>query len=940
MSRFTFAAGNLTKIAALPLYALGAAAATVTRRRAGLWVFGSGTGVGEGALALLRQVQSSDPEAQVVWLARNTRDLTDARALGIPAALKSSWRGFRLTLRAQVIVVTHGFGDVNRFATRGAFVVNVWHGIPFKRIRIDSPEAMRVPLLGRLPIVGRLVRRAYGRAGGGIALFSSASPLAAARVRTAFALSERQVVVTGDPRDDVLFAGVAAERERTARERIGIVLNDPRALTDRLVMYAPTWRDGKQHPAIPTAEEWLALDTLLERAGALLLIRSHPLGRGDFAAGVTASDRIVLLGAELQPDVTPVLPAIDTLITDYSSIAFDYALTGGAILFLAPDVADYAGRRGTYEPYADFSGGREVSSWASLIAQLEQTLTDASARAPFVEHAAWLAARFHSFRDGRNTERLYEVIARRLAGDAAAMPPPPTPAPEEAAAPLTVDGLVVEAGHDGFVLSVVGPEASRPPASVLLRGQRAVLPGTVESAAGRWRARVPLTVSTFGGAPLPPRSGSYALTLSNGRGHPLPLDVTAAPPPARRYGNAFRLAATSARGAVTIELSAPLSDDEAGAANQRRLRAEYRANRAPLERAVFFESYFGNNVSCNPLGIDRALAAAHPEVTRYWSVADASVPVPEGAVRLVDGSEEWWHARAVSRLLVVNDWLRKRWHPRRGQTVLQTWHGTPLKKLALDKAGLRPRARLAALAEGRRWDILLAQNPFSAEIFRSAYAFRGPIWQEGYPRDDILARGGKNENGSGDTGAAVRARLGIAPDAKVVLYAPTWRDDRPGVVDHLDVAAFARRLGPGYVTLIRGHSRTLRPGASVTADGVIDVTGYPEISELYLAADMLVTDYSSVMFDFTVTGKPIFFYVPDLEHYRDQTRGFTFELFPVAPGPITTALPELVTAVTDAPGSAAAQLERYAEWRIRFNPRDDGHAGERVVERIFAEGLL
>ncbi|GAA4157972.1 hypothetical protein GCM10022286_10260 [Gryllotalpicola daejeonensis] len=930
MGRFTFAAGNVRKIAALPLYGFGRVAASLVPRRPGLWVFGSGIGVGEGALAVLQHVRAHDANARVVWLARNQRDVADARRLGVPAAMRYSWRGFRLTLRAQVLVVTHGFGDVNRFATHGAFVVNVWHGIPFKRLRIDSPEAMRVPVIGRLPIVGRLVRQAYGRSGRGISLFSTASPLAAARIRSAFALTERQAVVTGDPRDDVLLAGSPDARERAARERIAIALNEPRALSSRIVMYAPTWRDGRAHPAVPTAEEWIELDALLERTDSLLVIRSHPLGRGDFATGVAASDRVALLGADLQPDITPVLPAVDTLITDYSSIAFDFALTGGAILFLAPDVAEYVGRRGAYEPYADFSGGREVASWTSLLPVLSGALTDASARAPYVEHAAWLADRYHSFHDGRATERLVELIGRRLAGEADAMPPA---APSlAAAAPLRVDAVRVEAAGASYALIVEGPVAGTAPVRALLRGTRAVLTGSVAVDGDRWRARVPLEVAVWGSEPTPPRSGEYALTVMGAGGHPVELETVAALPPARRYANSFRLAVSAARGAIAVDLGAPLADDEVGAANQRRLQAAYRSNTDPLEQAVFFESYFGNNVSCNPLGIDRALAASHPEVTRYWSVADASVQVPEGAVRIIEGSAEWWHARATSRLLVVNDWLRKRWHKKPGQTVLQTWHGTPLKKLALDKAGLRVRARLAALAESSRWDILLAQNPFSADIFRSAYAFRGPVWEEGYPRNDVVAQG--------ELGPEVRARLGIDPGDTVVLYAPTWRDDRPGAVDHLDVAAFARRLGPGFVTLIRGHSRTLQPGASVTAPGVIDVTGYPEISELYLAADVLITDYSSVMFDFTVTGKPIFFYVPDFEHYRDQTRGFTFDLFPVAPGPVTTSLTELADAVTDASAAAGTHATRYDEWRLRFNPRDDGHAGERVVERIFREGLL
>jgi CDP-glycerol glycerophosphotransferase len=277
----------------------------------------------------------------------------------------------------------------------------------------------------------------------------------------------------------------------------------------------------------------------------------------------------------------------------------------------------------------------------------------------------------------------------------------------------------------------------------------------------------------------------------------------------------------------------------------------------------------------------------------------------------------------------VNDWLRKRFARRRGQTVLQTWHGTPLKRIALDRPGTRLRAGLASRRESSHWDIMLAQNPFSAEVFRSAYAFRKAIWQEGYPRDDVLRTG---------DGAAIRKRLGIPAKTRVILYAPTWRDDRPGKVDHLDVGSFSRDLGPGFLTLIRGHSRTLRPGSDVVAAGVLDVTSYPDISELFLVADVLITDYSSVMFDFSVTGKPIYFFTPDLVHYRDELRGFYFDLLAEAPGPVLTDPGELARRIrTPDPDEFA---ERYAAWRARFNPLDDGSAGERVVRRLLAENLL
>jgi CDP-glycerol glycerophosphotransferase (TagB/SpsB family) len=416
--------------------------------------------------------------------------------------------------------------------------------------------------------------------------------------------------------------------------------------------------------------------------------------------------------------------------------------------------------------------------------------------------------------------------------------------------------------------------------------------------------------------------------IADADGRPIDLSVSAAIPTGLLRAGLFR-ASITATSALNVSFAAPLTDAEVGAANQSRLESRYRSARGSLEQAVFFESYYGRNVSSNPRGIDRALAVLRPEITRYWSVADGSVEVPDGATAVIEGSTAWWDARASARLLIVNDWLRKRYRERPGQTVLQTWHGTPLKKIALDRSGVRLPAAIATRRERARWNIMLAQNPFSAGAFRSSYDFRGPIWQEGYPRDDVLLTG---------DAAAIRTRLGIPTRAKVVLYAPTWRDDRPGKVDHLDVAAFGEALGEGYVTLIRGHSRTMQPGSDVVAPGVLDVTTYPDISELFLVADVLVTDYSSVMFDFSVTGKPLYFFVPDLEHYRDDLRGFYFDLLETAPGPVLTDPAQLVASILRP--DPAAHAKRYAAWREKFNPRDDGHAGNRVVDRLGVEGLL
>ncbi|HEX7835494.1 MAG TPA: CDP-glycerol glycerophosphotransferase family protein, partial [Pseudolysinimonas sp.] len=171
MASFTFGAGNARKVLRLPLYALGALATLVTPRTRRLWVFGSGIGVGEGALALYRAARERlGDEQRLVWLATTDAELTEARRVGLDAALKSGWRGYRLTARARVLVITHGFGDVNRYATRGAFVAQLWHGIPLKKLHLDSPAALRLSVLPDHAVIRGIMRRAYRLAGRGIGL--------------------------------------------------------------------------------------------------------------------------------------------------------------------------------------------------------------------------------------------------------------------------------------------------------------------------------------------------------------------------------------------------------------------------------------------------------------------------------------------------------------------------------------------------------------------------------------------------------------------------------------------------------------------------------------------------------------------------------------------------------------------------------------------------
>jgi CDP-glycerol glycerophosphotransferase len=880
---FTFAAGNASKALALPRYAMGAVRARLTRRDAGLWVFGSGSGLGEGALALFRAVGSTK---RCVWLASSIGERDAARAAGMASELKDSAEGYRLTLRAAVIVVTHGFGDVNRFATSGAYTVQLWHGIPLKHIQLDA----RVTFQSGVPGLGRALRIAYRRSAQAISLVPAASETAAERLRTAFGIPASRIVVTGDPRDDVVLTTTTADARAMVERASG-----PLAAT--AILYAPTWRDGETDPAVPTADEWSRIDDWLAAHDATLVVRPHPHSVGDYSAGIATTKHVLLMTSSAVPEVNATLPAFDVLVTDFSSIAFDFSLLRRPIAFLAPDAEHYARSRGLYEPYERFSGGSAVTGWDALLTLLgsPQALDDLRS------HAIHLAATHHAYRDGQNTVRVLAELRSRLK-EPDVIHPMPTAA-------------VVDVDTESIVVSGDGVRPSR----VSFLGSRVELVGAVTGTARSWTARIPLRVARWGGAPLAGPSGDYALMVDGER-------VAVSGANALVTSVAYVTFATGA-----MQLSAPLRDDERGGSAQARLESEYRTRDAQPADAVFFESFYGQNASCNPRALDAEIARVSPSTTRYWSITDASVAVPSGAVAVVEGSTEWWAARAESRLLVVNDWLRKRWRKRPYQTVLQTWHGTMLKKIANDRPNHGLRARIASILESRRWDLLLAQNDHSATILRRAYGYRGPVWLDGYPRDDALV---------GGDGGAVRAALGISHAARVVLYAPTWRDDRIGHIDHLDVAAFAKTLGPDFVVLIRGHSRTLRPGKDVTGGNVIDVTGYPDVTDLFLAADALITDYSSVMFDFSVTGKPMYFFTPDLDHYRESLRGFYFDLIDVAPGPVVTDAAELAALISAPDATVSDYADRYAAWVARFNPNDDGHAAERVVARLLERGAL
>ena len=383
---------------------------------------------------------------------------------------------------------------------------------------------------------------------------------------------------------------------------------------------------------------------------------------------------------------------------------------------------------------------------------------------------------------------------------------------------------------------------------------------------------------------------------------------------------------------------------EQGNFAQRALRRGYypAMARTPLRDAIFFVSWKGKQCTGNPLGIAEELRRRGDDRDQLWAVTDWSVPVPEGGTAMLRGTQEYYEALARSKYLISNDDMQAPFAKRSGQVYLQTWHGTPLKRIGFDIANpqfISGTAYFDQLAKDiAQWDLLLSPNPFSTPVLRGAFRYDGEVCEYGYPGNDLLSRGD-----TAALAARVRARLGLPDGKKVVLYAPTWRDNqvyangrRYRFDMRLDLERAWRELGPDYVFLIRGHHHMADDVPAGMRDGfAVNVTAYPDITELYLVADVLVTDYSSAMFDYAVTGRPMVFFTYDLADYRDNLRGFYFDFEAEAPGPLLATSAEVTGALRDIDSVAASYRDSYQSFADKFCSLEDGKAGARICDRLF-----
>jgi CDP-glycerol glycerophosphotransferase (TagB/SpsB family)/glycosyltransferase involved in cell wall biosynthesis len=395
-------------------------------------------------------------------------------------------------------------------------------------------------------------------------------------------------------------------------------------------------------------------------------------------------------------------------------------------------------------------------------------------------------------------------------------------------------------------------------------------------------------------------------------------------------------------------------------ANRVKLAVKYemvaRSRRGSIDaNTVFYESFSGNGMLCNPEAIFRALLAAPDmgHLKHVWALTDLdeyAATVAEFAgnprVKFVKmESPAYYSALSTAKYLVNNATFPPQFGKRDGQIYVNTWHGTPLKAMGYDIPGgaLNTRNVVRNLVSA---DYLLAPNEQTADMYLRAYRmaniYNGRILAEGTPRIDHQFA---DESSLGKTRERLRASgVVINDEQQILLYAPTWKGDFYAPTNDVRqmrarVQAIRDRIDTSkYQLLLKLHQQVHK--YAVIDEDLREILVPNEIptNEMLAASEVVITDYSSIFIDFLTTNRPVLFFAPDLADYED-TRGW---YLPVSewPGPVTEDIDDLARHISQlntgsADDPAVAYKDAYAAARERYTAREDGQAAQRVIDVVF-----
>ncbi|MEB6197403.1 bifunctional glycosyltransferase/CDP-glycerol:glycerophosphate glycerophosphotransferase [Mammaliicoccus sciuri] len=360
---------------------------------------------------------------------------------------------------------------------------------------------------------------------------------------------------------------------------------------------------------------------------------------------------------------------------------------------------------------------------------------------------------------------------------------------------------------------------------------------------------------------------------------------------------------------------------------------------------IVFESFGGKNYSDSPKYIYEYMQKNYPKLNYIWVFKNPDKNVITGnAEKVKKGSKEYYDAYSKAKFWVSNARLPLYLNKKENQIYIQTWHGTPLKRLANDMKVVRMPGTTTAnykknfYAETSRWDYLVSPNRYSTNIFKTAFWMDEKLtWEIGYPRNDVLV----NRSNDQEYINQIKKDLNLPEGKKVIMYAPTWRDDefvKKGqyLFDlKINLENLQKELGEDYVILLRMHYLIANAlDLNGYEDFAIDVSNYSDISELYLISDALITDYSSVMFDFGILKRPQYFFAYDIEKYDKGLRGFYMDYMNDLPGEIITDEFNLAEELKNIDGHKEKYKEKIEKFYNKFCSLEKGRSSKFIGDYI------
>lgn len=364
------------------------------------------------------------------------------------------------------------------------------------------------------------------------------------------------------------------------------------------------------------------------------------------------------------------------------------------------------------------------------------------------------------------------------------------------------------------------------------------------------------------------------------------------------------------------------------------------------DKLVVFEAYQGRNYACSPKEIYLSLLEDnnYKDYKFIWCFKDHDKKI-DGPAKIVKcKSKEYYKSFAKAKYWIVNSLIEEAITPKSNQIFLQCWHGTPLKRLRhdIEHDGVFndvKEIRKRNDKDTKRFTYFISPSKFCTEKFTSAFNLKklnkeNIIIEEGYPRNDFLFKYTDKDV------IELKEELKLPKDKKVILYAPTFRDNQhtSGVGYTyklgLDLDKLMKELKDEYIILFRTHYFVANSINLEKYKGFIyDVSTYDDVSRLYVVSDMLITDYSSVFFDFANLKKPMLFYMYDLDEYKNKLRDFYIDLKEL-PGPIIEKEENLIKEIKNYDENKYS--DKYKKFNKKFNYLDDANASKRVINKVFA----